>query len=79
MGKFHDPINSLCNWSRQGGCYCDKGELAEVWPLGSMLLRSTRVDRPVNWFLILFVAGIVVLFVGFWVKKNLDKSKVKPE
>ncbi|XP_063679418.1 uncharacterized protein LOC134814963 [Bolinopsis microptera] len=81
VGKFHDPINSLCNWSGQGGCSCDRGELEEVWPLGSILLRSTRVEKPVNWLLVLFVVGIVVMLAGFgfWVKKRSDKSKAKPE
>ena len=81
MGKFHDPINLLCNWSSKGGCTCDRGELEEVWPLGSILLKSTRAQKPINWLLILFVVGVVVVLAGFgfWVKKGSDKSKAKPE
>ena len=78
VGKFTDQINSLCSW-RGGGCKCERGELEEVWPLGSILLRSTKTDKSANWVLILLVVVGVLVSGGavYLVCKKSAKSKTK--
>ena len=77
LGKFHDPINDLCSWNSAGGCTCETGELEDVWPLGSVLLKSTKLKKSLNWNLILFVSVIVLVFAGLILLKVLKSKSIK--
>ena len=77
-----DVVNFPCKWNPQHGCFCDMGELEEVWPLGLALSRGLVREMRVYWFLG-FVGGVVVLIV-LWmgcrrIRSSPEDSKPKDE
>eukprot|EP00116_Pleurobrachia_bachei_P002334 sb/3462596/ len=64
VGAFSDEVNSRCTYSPTRGCSCTPASLTEVWPLGSIVLRSTKPASTIRWVLVLGVVVVLVVLVG---------------
>ena len=59
-----DVVNFPCKWNPQHGCFCDMGELEEVWPLGLALTRGMAREMRVYWSLGLGFVVVIVVWMG---------------
>lgn len=82
-GKHSDNDNSRCV-RRLTSCVCNKqgSDLVEVWPLGSILLKTTKPKQPTSWSTLAVLGAILFVLVLICVKlytPKLRQKSVQPE